>query len=57
MFRSTKLLGALGAAGLALGVASGSAAADDKFGYSWTITGASDYLFRGISYTQSDLTD
>lgn len=56
MFRSNKLLGALGAAGLALGAVSGSAAADDKFGYSWTITGASDYLFRGISFTQSDPT-
>ncbi|MGE0022648.1 MAG: TorF family putative porin, partial [Hyphomicrobium sp.] len=56
MVSSSKLLGAVAAAGLALGAVSGSAAADDKFGYSWTITGASDYLFRGISYTQTDPT-
>lgn len=56
MVSSSKLLGAIGAAGLALGALSGSAAADDKFGYSWTVTGASDYLFRGISYTGNDPT-
>lgn len=56
MFRSTKLLGALGAAGLALGVISGSAAADDKFSWYWTGTGASDYMFRGISFTDEDPT-
>jgi len=52
----SKLLGAVAATGLALGAVSGSAAADDKFGYYWTVTGASDYMFRGISYTQSDPT-
>jgi uncharacterized protein (TIGR02001 family) len=57
MTSSKKLLGALGAAGLAIGTLSGTALADDsKFGYSWTVTGASDYLFRGISYTGSDPT-
>lgn len=56
MLTSNKLLGAIGAAGLALGALSASASADDKFGYSWTVTGASDYLFRGISYTQGDPT-
>jgi uncharacterized protein (TIGR02001 family) len=46
------------AAVLALGTGT-AARADDAapaFGYTWTITGASDYLFRGISYTQSDPT-
>jgi uncharacterized protein (TIGR02001 family) len=54
---SNKVLGAVAAAGLALGAVSGSAAAEERsFGYTWTITGASDYLFRGISYTGSDPT-
>lgn len=44
------------AAGVALASVSSSASAEDKFGYTWTITGASDYMFRGISYTQSEPT-
>jgi uncharacterized protein (TIGR02001 family) len=46
------------AAVLATGMGT-AARADDAapaFGYTWTITGASDYLFRGISYTGSDPT-
>lgn len=53
---SNTLLGGLAAAGLAIGSLSSPAAADSPFGYTWTITGASDYMFRGISYTQSDPT-
>jgi uncharacterized protein (TIGR02001 family) len=49
----------LGAAGVAAVAALGmstAALADDenKFGYSITISGTSDYIFRGISYTNSD---
>jgi uncharacterized protein (TIGR02001 family) len=34
------------------------ATADDgrKFGYTWTVTGASDYMFRGLSFTENDPT-
>jgi uncharacterized protein (TIGR02001 family) len=57
MFSSNKLLGALGAAGLALGVAAAPAAAEDReFSYYVTLTGASDYMFRGISFTDEDPT-
>jgi hypothetical protein len=56
MTLSNKVLGAVGAASLALGALSGSALADDKFAYTWTVTGASDYIFRGLSYTQNDPT-
>lgn len=36
----------------------GGALADEerKFAYSWTVTAASDYIFRGISYTGNDAT-
>ena len=52
------------AAVLALGMGATAARAGDDaapaaapaFGYTWTITGASDYLFRGISFTGSDPT-
>ena len=45
------------AALLAAGMGTAARAEDaPKFGYTWTITGASDYLFRGISYTGSDPT-
>jgi len=49
---------ALGAAGIAMMALASPALADDerKFDYSWTITGASDYLFRGFSLTQNDPT-
>lgn len=49
----SRIAGSVVAAGIALSGLSGSARAEDKFGYSWTITGASDYMFRGISYTGS----
>ncbi len=55
MKSSNKLIGAIGAAGLALGafstVALASEEDDRKFGYSITLTGVSDYIFRGISFT------
>jgi uncharacterized protein (TIGR02001 family) len=66
MAKRNTLARALGAAGIALTALAGPALADGysapapaaeegrKFGYTWTVTGASDYLFRGISYTQSD---
>jgi uncharacterized protein (TIGR02001 family) len=63
------LVRSAGAAGIALMALAGPALADGyggaapapaeegrKFGYSWTVTGASDYMFRGISYTQNDPT-
>ncbi len=43
-------------AGIALMALSGPSLADDKFSCSWTITGASEYMFRGISYTGEDPT-
>jgi uncharacterized protein (TIGR02001 family) len=46
-----KLAGGVLAAGLALGAVAAPASAEDKFGYSITLTGVSDYLFRGISLT------
>lgn len=39
-----------------LAIAGSSSAEEAKFGYSLTITGASDYMFRGISYTDSNPT-
>lgn len=53
MVRSSKLLAVLGATGVALGMVSATAAAEEerKLSYSAVITGASDYMFRGISYT------
>jgi uncharacterized protein (TIGR02001 family) len=48
-------LGAAGVAAVAaLGMSTAALADDDKFGYSITITGTSDYIFRGISFTDSD---
>jgi len=32
------------------------AAEDSSFGYSWTVSAANDYIFRGISFTQNDPT-
>ena len=54
-------LAAGSAALLAMGAGSAAraedaAAAAPAFAYTWTITGASDYMFRGVSYTQSDPT-
>lgn len=58
MNKSNQLLAALASAGMALGALSGVARAEDppSFAYSWTVTGASDYLFRGISFTSNDPT-
>lgn len=53
---SKKIMGAVGAAALSLGALTATAHAEDKLNYTWTVTGASDYLFRGISYTQNDPT-
>src|SRR5262245_59197975 len=50
------LVGTLASAGVAVMALAGPATADDKFSYYWTITGASEYMFRGISYTQEDPT-
>jgi uncharacterized protein (TIGR02001 family) len=58
-FGMAKTRSFLGAAGLAaaatMALSSGALADDDrKFGYSLTLTGVSDYLFRGISFTKND---
>jgi uncharacterized protein (TIGR02001 family) len=46
------MLGAIGAAGLALGTLATTAAAEDReFKWYVTFTGASEYMFRGISFT------
>ena len=45
-----------GSAGIALFALTGSAFAEDKFGWSATLTGTSDYVFRGISQTNNDPT-
>jgi uncharacterized protein (TIGR02001 family) len=50
------LVRTLASAGIAVMALSAPATADDKFAYTWTITGASDYIFRGLSYTQEDPT-
>jgi uncharacterized protein (TIGR02001 family) len=55
----TNIKGFLGAASVAavaaLGMSSAALADDEnKFGYSITITGTSDYIFRGVSYTSGD---
>lgn len=53
----SKVIGAIGVASLAIGAFAGVAQAEDReFGWSWTLTGASDYMFRGISYTGNDPT-
>ena len=49
------LLGAASVAALALAVTAAPAAAEEReFGYSITIGGTSDYIFRGLSFTQED---
>jgi uncharacterized protein (TIGR02001 family) len=53
----TKKIAAALVGGLALCAAAAPASAEeDKFGYTWTITAASDYMFRGVSFTSSDPT-
>jgi uncharacterized protein (TIGR02001 family) len=49
-----KMAGGVLAAGLALGAVAAPASAEDKFGYSASLTIASDYMFRGISFTNED---
>ncbi len=50
-------MGAVGALALALGATlTGAQAEDRKLGYAVTVTGASDYMFRGISYTDESPT-
>lgn len=53
---SKKIAGVVGAIALSLGAMTATAQAEDKLGWSWTVTGASDYMFRGISYTSEDPT-
>ena len=46
----------VGSAGVALLALAGPALAEDKFAWSATLTGTSDYVFRGISQTDEDPT-
>ncbi|CAA2141873.1 TorF family putative porin [Hyphomicrobium sp. ghe19] len=49
-----KVTGGVCAAALAMFATAGIASAEDRqFGYALTITGSSDYLFRGISFTDN----
>ena len=49
-----KVTGGVCAAALALFASANVASAEDRqFGYALTITGSSDYLFRGISFTDN----
>jgi len=51
------LIGMAGAVLFALGsTLTGAHAEERKVGYAVTVTGASDYMFRGISYTDEDVT-
>lgn len=51
------VLQGIGAGMLSLGVAASAATAEERaFGQAVTITGASDYIFRGLSYTNQDPT-
>lgn len=54
MAKVKALVGALGAMALSLSVATAPAQAEDDWAYTLTITGVSDYLFRGISFTDED---
>jgi uncharacterized protein (TIGR02001 family) len=56
MRKANTLLGTLGTAGIALMALTGPSLADDKFSWYWTITGASDYMCRAISFTDEDPT-
>ena len=53
---SRRVASFVGAAGFALLSVTGSALADDKFSWSVTGTGTSDYVFRGVSQTDNDPT-
>jgi len=56
MAESRRVAALCGAAGVALLALSGTALAEDKFTWSATLTGTSDYVFRGISQTDNDPT-
>ncbi|MBN2128476.1 MAG: hypothetical protein JW741_03235 [Sedimentisphaerales bacterium] len=53
---SRRVAALCGSAGVALFALSGTAFAEDKFAWSATLTGTSDYVFRGISQTENDPT-
>jgi len=53
---SRRVASFVGAAGFALLSVTGSALADDKFSWGVSLTGTSDYVFRGISQTDNDPT-
>jgi uncharacterized protein (TIGR02001 family) len=53
---SRSVAAVFGAAGIAFCALTGSAVAEDKFAWSATLTGTSDYVFRGISQTDNDPT-
>ena len=53
---SRKVAALCGVAGVSLAAFSGAAVADDKLTWSATITGTSEYVFRGISQTDEDPT-
>ncbi len=56
MVVSRRVAALCGSAGVALLALTGSAFAEDKFAWSATATGTSDYVFRGISQTDNDPT-
>lgn len=51
---SKKIAGAVAAVALSLGAMTATAQAEDKLGYTVSIVGVSDYMFRGISFTEED---
>ncbi len=53
---SRRVAALCGSAGVALFALSGTAFAEDKFAWSASLTGTSDYVFRGISQTDNDPT-
>jgi len=53
---SRRVAALCGSAGVALFALSGTALAEDKFAWSASLTGTSDYVFRGISQTDNDPT-
>jgi hypothetical protein len=70
MSKLSNILKTASATGIALLALTGAALADGdygsvkdapaeegrKFGYTWTVTGASDYMVRGLSFTEKDPT-
>jgi len=53
---SRRVAALCGSAGVALFALSGTALAEDKFAWSASLTGTSDYVFRGITQTDGDPT-